>query len=172
MFRASPQAEFAPEGGDDAKQNVKETAQETKEQGKGFFGKLRDSVAGSADQASEKTSEKTSSSSSSAKSTKVSTSTSNTKVNAFDDRTSSRLLMSAAHTRDSLLSLVCAHVDRSSQRPSYLTQCGPGNDDAWNTAEQETELAKQEACNVKVQTQKTTETAEIAAQKKREVNFA
>lgn len=50
-------------------------------------------------------------------------------------------------------------------------QCGPGNDDAWNTAEQETELAKQEACNVKVQTKKTTETAELAAQKKREVTF-
>lgn len=50
-----------------------------------------------------------------------------------------------------------------------LMQCGPGNDDTWNKAEEETELAKQEACNVKVQTQKTTETAEIAAQKKREV---
>ena len=48
-------------------------------------------------------------------------------------------------------------------------QCGPGNDASWNKAEQETELAKQEACNVKVQTQKTTETAEMAAQKKREV---
>lgn len=53
-----------------------------------------------------------------------------------------------------------------------MLQCGPGNDDAWDRAEQETELAKQEACNVKVQTQKTTETAEIAAQKKREVDFA
>lgn len=50
-------------------------------------------------------------------------------------------------------------------------QCGPGNDDAWNKAEQETELAKQEACNVKVQTKKTTETAELAAQKKREVHL-
>lgn len=51
-------------------------------------------------------------------------------------------------------------------------QCGPGNDEAWDKAEQETELAKQEACNVKVQTKKTTETAELAAQKKREVSFA
>ena len=51
-------------------------------------------------------------------------------------------------------------------------QCGPGNDEAWDRAEQETELAKQEACNVKVQTKKTTETAELAAQKKREVSFA
>lgn len=50
-------------------------------------------------------------------------------------------------------------------------QCGPGNDDAWNRAEQETELAKQEACNVKVQTKRTTETAELAAQKKREVTL-
>lgn len=48
-------------------------------------------------------------------------------------------------------------------------QCGPGNDATWNKAEEETELAKEEACNVKVQTKKTTETAEIAAQKKREV---
>ena len=48
-------------------------------------------------------------------------------------------------------------------------QCGPSNDDAWNRAEEETELAKKEACNVKVQTSKATETAEIAAQKKREV---
>jgi len=48
-------------------------------------------------------------------------------------------------------------------------QCGPANDSAWDKAEEETELAKQEACNVKVQTSKTTETAEIAASKKREV---
>ena len=50
-----------------------------------------------------------------------------------------------------------------------LLQCGPENDDLWNKAEQETELAKKEACNVKVQISKTTETAETAASRKREV---
>ena len=48
-------------------------------------------------------------------------------------------------------------------------QCGPENDDLWNKAEQETELAKKEACNVKVQISKTAETAEAAASRKREV---
>lgn len=51
-------------------------------------------------------------------------------------------------------------------------QCGPENDDLWNKAEQETELAKQEACNVKAQISKTTEIAETAASTKHEVCMA
>lgn len=50
-----------------------------------------------------------------------------------------------------------------------LLQCGPANDDLWNKAEEETELAKKEACNVKVQINKSAETAEAAASRKREV---
>ena len=50
-----------------------------------------------------------------------------------------------------------------------LLQCGAENDDLWNKAEEETELAKKEACNVKVQINKTTETAEQAASRKKEV---
>ena len=43
------------------------------------------------------------------------------------------------------------------------------HDETWNKAEQETDLAKKEGRSAKVQTQRTTETAELAAQKKREV---
>lgn len=50
-------------------------------------------------------------------------------------------------------------------------QCGPENDDLWDKAEQETELAKKEACNVKVQINRTSETAEAAASRKREVSL-
>lgn len=51
-------------------------------------------------------------------------------------------------------------------------QCGPENDQDWDAAERETELAKQEACNVKVTASRTSETAEVAAQKKHEVGFS
>ena len=58
MFRASPQVEISPDGDD--KQNVKDQAQEATDKTKGFFGSLKDRVAGTADQASDKASEKTS----------------------------------------------------------------------------------------------------------------
>lgn len=85
MFRASPQVEIAPDGDD--KQNVKDQAQEATDKTKGFFGSLKDRVAGTADSASDKVSEKashasekTSEKTSSSHSKTSSSSTSTTKV--------------------------------------------------------------------------------------------
>ena len=52
----------------------------------------------------------------------------------------------------------------------FLLQCGPQHDDLWNKAEQQTELAKQEACNVKQLTSEKREAGQRVEQANKEVS--
>ena len=59
-------------------------------------------------------------------------------------------------------------LSTNSAVPSLL-QCGPQHDNLWNKAEQETELAKQEACNVKQLTSEKREAGQRVEQANKEV---
>ena len=65
---------------------------------------------------------------------------------------------------------MCSYLARPIN-PTFpcLQQCGPQHDDLWNKAERETELAKQEACNVKQLTSEKREASQRVESANKEV---
>ena len=64
---------------------------------------------------------------------------------------------------------MCSYLPYLPTLLSLLLQCGPQHDNLWNKAEQETELAKQEACNVKQLTSEKREAGQRVEQANKEV---
>ena len=72
-----------------------------------------------------------------------------------------------------IVTVIAASVQLPTQATNllspFLLQCGPQHDDLWNKAEKETELAKEEACNVKQLTSETREAGQRVEQANKEV---